>query len=131
MEFTLSLINLLSPNSVPSFLDERSLIMPSLSRSFTFLKYTRGIFGEMVFKIELEAFYDPLENSFILQSHILQKKFPNSIISLIMACINTSSLSSLINGIPTSYFLNSRGIRQVDPYLHICSLYTWSFSLDL
>lgn len=65
-------------------------------------------------KIDLEKAFDRLEWSFIKYS-LHYFNFPVNIINLIMDCITTSSISILINGQPSQYFLPSRGIRQGDP----------------
>ena len=42
-------------------------------------------------------------------------KFPSHLISLIMSCVTSSSISVLFNGGALDHFLPSRGIRQGDP----------------
>ena len=68
----------------------------------------------MVVKIDLKKAYDRLEWSFIRDTLGLFK-FPNQLISLIMSCVSTSSISVLCNGVALDSFLPSRGIKQGDP----------------
>uniref|UniRef100_A0A0V0HYM8 Putative ovule protein n=1 Tax=Solanum chacoense TaxID=4108 RepID=A0A0V0HYM8_SOLCH len=68
----------------------------------------------MLLKIDLEKAFDRLEWSFIKQSFTILD-FPRNITDLIMSCVSTSSISILVNGRPTNYFLPTRGIRQGDP----------------
>lgn len=86
----------------------------------------------ILLKLDLEKVFDRLEWSFI--RHILTYfNFPHSLISLIMSCISTSSISMLFNGMPTQYFLPSRGIRQGDPlslYLLILCMEMLTRSID-
>lgn len=65
-------------------------------------------------KIDLEQAYDRLEWSFIRDTLGLFK-LANHLISLIMSCVSTSSISILYNGGALESFLPSRGIRQGDP----------------
>lgn len=64
----------------------------------------------MVVKIDLEKIYDRLEWSFIRDTLGLFK-FLNQLISLIMSCVSTSSISVLCNGGALDSFLPSRGIK--------------------
>ena len=68
----------------------------------------------MAIKIDLEKAYDCLEWSFIRDTLALFK-FPSQLVSLIMSCVSTSSISVLNNGSAFKPFLPSRGIRQGDP----------------
>lgn len=65
-------------------------------------------------KIDLEQAYDRLEWSFIRDT-LGHFKLANHLISLIMSCVSTSSISILYNGGALESFLPSRGIRQGDP----------------
>lgn len=68
----------------------------------------------MTIKIDLEKAYGRLEWSFIRDTLKLFN-FLNHLISLIMSCVSTSSISMLVNGGGLDYFQPSRGIRQGDP----------------
>lgn len=74
----------------------------------------KGRTGLMTIKIDLEKAYGRLEWSFIRDTLKLFN-FPNHLISLIMSCVSTSSISELVNGGGLDYFQPSRGIRQRDP----------------
>ena len=73
-----------------------------------------GRIGVMAIKIDLENAYDHIEWSFIRDTLALFK-FPKHIISLIMNCVSSLSISVLFNGGALKPFLPSRGIRQGDP----------------
>ncbi|GLT57157.1 hypothetical protein SLA2020_301450 [Shorea laevis] len=87
------------------------LILQELVYSFN---RKSGRKGGMIIKIDLEKAYDRLEWSFIRETLIFFQ-LPSSLISLIMSCISSSSVSILVNGKATDMFLPSRGIRQGDP----------------
>lgn len=86
----------------------------------------------MAAKIVLEKAYDKLEWSFIKYTlHFYH--FPTPIIDLIIACISSSSVSILWNGMAGASFHPSRGIRQgglLSPCLFILCLNHLSLSLD-
>lgn len=113
---------IISPNQC-SFISGRRAVDNAIivQEAIHFFKKTKGSFGKMLLKIDLEKTFDRLEWSFIQQSlHILN--FPTNLINLIMSCVSSSSISILINEKPTNYFLPSRGIRQGDllsPYISI------------
>lgn len=67
----------------------------------------------MAIKLDLEKAYDRLEWSFI-QDTLKLFKFPNQLISLIMSCVSTTSVSTLFNGGTLEPFHPSKGIRQDD-----------------
>ncbi|XP_030923186.1 uncharacterized protein LOC115950077 [Quercus lobata] len=74
----------------------------------------KGRVGVMAIKLDLEKAYDRLEWSFIRDTPNLYK-FPNQLVSLIMSCVSSSSISILVNGSALEPFYHSRGIRQGDP----------------
>lgn len=74
----------------------------------------KGRGGVMAIELDLEKAYDRLEWSFIRDTLNLYK-FPSRLISLIMSCVSSSSISILVNGGALEPFYPSRGIRQGDP----------------
>ena len=74
----------------------------------------KGLLGSFVVKIDLKKAYDRLEWSFILEV-LLFFHFPRHLISLIMDCVSSSTISILFNGGRLDEFSPSRGIRQGDP----------------
>lgn len=74
----------------------------------------RGRGGSLAIKIYLEKAYDWLEWSFVRDTLSLFK-IPIQLVTLIMSCISSSSISILFNGGALEPFLSSRGLRQGDP----------------
>ena len=70
----------------------------------------KGRTGIMAIKLDLEKAYDWLEWGFIRDTLKLFK-FPSHLISLIMSCVSTTSISILFNGGALEAFQPSRGIR--------------------
>lgn len=70
--------------------------------------------GHMMLKIDLEKAFDRLELSFIRFS-LASFNFPLKLISFIMSCVTTSSISILVNGKLTTSFKPTRENRQGDP----------------
>ena len=75
----------------------------------------KGGSGVMAIKIDLEKAYNRLEWSFIRDTLKLFK-LPDSLISLIMSCVSTSTISVPFNGGALEPFQPTRGIRQGDPF---------------
>lgn len=65
-------------------------------------------------KLDPEKAFAKLEWSFIYTT-LQYSNMPPNLITLIMSCVTTSSISILINGTPTQFFSPTRGIRQGDP----------------
>lgn len=92
----------------------------------------RGQKGLMAAKIYLEKAYDRLEWPFI-RFTLQFFNFSQQIIDLIMACLETSSISVMWNGQTSKPFNPSGGVRQGDslsPYLFILCLNQLSLLLD-
>ena len=68
----------------------------------------------MAIKLDLEKAYDRLEWSFIRDTLKLFR-VPTKLVSLIMSCISSSSISILFNGDALEPFNPSHGICQEDP----------------
>jgi hypothetical protein len=72
-------------------------------------------------KLDLAKVFDRIEWSFIV-SALHRQGFQDHFISLIHACISTTSLSILVNDEPTTAIYPQRGIRQgcpLSPYLFV------------
>ena len=93
----------------------------------------KGRTGYMAIKLDLEKAYDHLEQSFISDTLKLFR-FPSQLVSLIMSCVSTTSISILFNGGTLDAFQPLRGIRQDDPlspYLFIlCMEVLWALVED-
>lgn len=74
----------------------------------------KGWYGTMALKIDLEKAFDRLEWSFIREVLVLFN-FPLNLISIIMDCISSTSISAFFNGGKLPAFSPSHGIRQRDP----------------
>ena len=96
------------------------------------MKQKKGQQGYMAIKIDLEKAYNRMEWHFI-RDMLNMYKFPHKMISLIMSCISSSSISVLFNGGCLEPFLPSWGIRQGDPlspYLFILWMELLGFLID-
>ena len=68
----------------------------------------------IVCKLDIEKAYDHLSWEFLIQ--VLDKMgFGKRWVSWVKWCISTASFSIMVNGSPTGFFQNSRGLRQGDP----------------
>ena len=68
----------------------------------------------IVCKLDIEKAYDYLSWEFLIQ--VLDKiGFGKRWVSWVKWCISTASFSIMVNGSPTGFFQNSRGLRQGDP----------------
>ncbi|XP_016164225.1 uncharacterized protein LOC107606708 [Arachis ipaensis] len=86
-----------------------------------FMKKTKSKKGVLAFKIDLEKAYDSVSWEFLEQS-LLMFGFPGTIVSLIMKCVKSSSLSLMWNDNRLDGFQPKRGLRQGDlmsPYLFV------------
>ncbi|CAL1397558.1 unnamed protein product [Linum trigynum] len=75
--------------------------------------------GNMLLKIDLAKAYDRIDWHF-LENTLKEAHLPNDCISLIMACVTSTSFQVLWNGGATESFKPSRGLRQgcpLSPYL--------------
>ncbi|KAL4395796.1 hypothetical protein AHAS_Ahas01G0027700 [Arachis hypogaea] len=79
-----------------------------------FMKKTKSKKGVLAFKIDLEKAYDRVSWEFLEQS-LLMFGFPGTIVSLIMKCVKSSSLSLMWNGNRLDGFQPKRGLRLGDP----------------
>ena len=75
----------------------------------------KGKTGFMAIKIDLEKAYDKLEWDFI-RDFLELYRLPPYLIKLIMSCVSSSSILTLLNGGKLKPFQPSRGIRQGDPF---------------
>lgn len=94
---------------------DKAIIVQEAIRSF---QKSKGKFGKMLLKIDLEKAFDRLEWSFIKQS-LLILNFPKNIIDLIMSCISTSSISILVNVNPQNSVYQLEALDKETPYGHI------------
>nr|XP_025639110.1 uncharacterized protein LOC112734118 [Arachis hypogaea] len=79
-----------------------------------FMKKTKSKKGVLTFKIDLEKAYDRVSWEFLEQS-LLMFGFSGTIVSVIMKCVKSSSLSLMWNSNRLDGFQPKRGLRQGDP----------------
>ncbi|KAJ9558860.1 LOW QUALITY PROTEIN: hypothetical protein OSB04_013474 [Centaurea solstitialis] len=68
----------------------------------------------LIFKVDFEKAYDTVDWNFLLET-MNRMGFGKKWIGWIAACLNSSSMSVLVNGSPTKEFLMGKGLRQGDP----------------
>ena len=78
----------------------------------------------MVYKIDLEKAYDHIEWSF-LNSSLLDFGFPQNMVSFIMCCVTSFTLSLLWNGNKLPYFQRTKGLRQEKPLSPAALTFAW------
>lgn len=71
----------------------------------------------MAVKIYFEKAYDRFRWSFIRES-LMELLLPQTMVEIVMNCINSAKLQILWNREPMEKFIPSRGIRQDDPFYH-------------
>ena len=68
----------------------------------------------LICKLDVEKAYDSINWNFLMK--VMHKMgFGDRWKKWMWWCISTASFSILVNGVPTGYFSNSRGLRQGDP----------------
>lgn len=88
--------------------------------------------GEVAYKIDLEKAYDHVSWEF-LRHTLLDFGFPPLMVSLIMQCVTTPTLSILWNGKRLPTFSPTRGLRQGDPlspYLFVLCMEKLSLAIQ-
>lgn len=128
------LLHKINGPSQASFLQNRraSDHATTIQEFITHFKKIKGQQGSMILKIDLEKAFDRLEWSFIKDTlHFFA--FTQPLISLIMYCVSTTTISILINGSVSQQFIPTRGIRQggpLSPYLFILCMENLSRVID-
>lgn len=87
----------------------------------------------MAVKVYLENAYERLRWDFI-QDPLEDASFPNSVINVIMYCINTTSMQVLWNDAMTEAFFLIEGVRQGDPlspYLFVLTMERLRHLIDM
>lgn len=74
------------------------------------LKKFKGKKYGMILKIDLKKAYDRLRSDF-LKDMLIEVGFPNSLISVILNCVFSSSFRILWNGLITEEFEPTKGVR--------------------
>jgi hypothetical protein len=90
------------------YINDNIIIAHEIMHSVRKMKGKKGL---MSIKVDLKKAYD---QDFIKKT-MLETGLPRRMVDLIMACIESSTLSVLWNGCPLDSFKPFRGIRQEDP----------------
>ncbi|XP_056688698.1 uncharacterized protein [Spinacia oleracea] len=92
-------------------IEDNVILVKEMAHHFHKVKKRNKI---MALKLDITKAYDSIEWDFVRET-LLFFNFPPNLISLIMSCISTPSISILWNGEICNAFKPSRGIRQGDP----------------
>lgn len=99
------------------------IIAQEVIHSFHKMKNNKNPY--MLIKLDLEKAFDCLEWSFIrMMLHSIN--LPSQLISLIMSCITSSSLSLLIMALQQIFFSLQEGLDKVIQFLPISLSYVWN-----
>lgn len=82
---------------------------------FYFLRRkTKGKHGYMSFKLDMSKAYERVEWGYLKRT-LKVLGFPQRLIQLIMLCVESTTFSVIVNGVPTGHIIPSRGLWQGDP----------------
>ena len=88
-------------------INDNIIIAHEIMHSMRKMKDKKGL---MTIKVDLKKAYEDF-----IKETMLETRLPRRMVDLIMACIESSTLSVLWNGYPSDSFKPFRGIRQEDP----------------
>ena len=80
----------------------------------------------LICKLDIEKTYDSINWKFLMKV-LLKMVFGSRWMDWMWWCISTAKFSILINGVPASFFSNSKGLRQGDPL----SLYLFVLGMEV
>jgi hypothetical protein len=92
-------------------INDNIIIANEIMHSMRKMKDKKGL---MTIKVDLKKAYEDF-----IKETMLEIGLPRRMVDLIMACIESSTLSVLWNGYPSDSFKPFRGIRQEDPFVSI------------